>query len=193
MPNGEVTAANVQLIGGPEELRRFLGTLGYNVSDPIEQTAASLGVAERFQHAISQAHRVAAERLEPGLDPALEVYWLEVTALTAELRKAVVSAFRNKPAQTLLILTTKDFDPIDFVLVQRAPRQGTMPGGPAISHRLFSLDRRNPTRVHLRVLNRMANTAADAYAQYDRIKDAFRLAEWSEDEFNNRNLFSDYS
>ncbi len=61
-----------------------------------------------------------------------------------------------------------------------------------VSHRLFSLDRRNPTRVHLRVLNRMANKAGDPYAQYDRIKDAFRLAEWSEDEFNNRNLFSDY-
>ncbi|MCK4342439.1 MAG: Eco57I restriction-modification methylase domain-containing protein [Phycisphaerae bacterium] len=38
----------------------------------------------------------------------------------------------------------------------------------------------------------MANKAGDPYAQYDRIKDAFRLAEWSEDEFNNRNLFSDY-
>ena len=192
MPNGEITAADVQALSGPEELRRFLGTLGYDVSDPVEQTAASLGVAERYQHAISQAHRVAAERLEPGTDPALEVYWFEVGSLTADLRKAVVSAFRNKPAQTLVILTTKDFNPIDFALVQREPRKGPMPGGPAISHRLFSLDRRNPTRVHLRVLKRMANKAGDPYAQYDRIKDAFRLAEWSEDEFNNRNLFSDY-
>ncbi len=84
MPNGETTAADVQSLSGPEELRRFLGILGYDVSDPVEQTAASLGVAERFQHAISQAQRVAAERLEPGLDPALEVYWFEVSSLTAE-------------------------------------------------------------------------------------------------------------
>ena len=123
MPNGEITASDVQSLSGPDELRRFLGTLGYDVSDPVEQTAASLGVAERVQHAISQAHGVAAERLEPGLDAALVVYWFEVGSLTADLRKAVVSAFRNKPAQTLLILTTRDFDPIDFALVQRTPRK----------------------------------------------------------------------
>ncbi len=63
MPNGEITAADVQSLSGPDELRRFLGTLGYDVSDPVEQTAASLSIAERVQHAISQAHRVAAERL----------------------------------------------------------------------------------------------------------------------------------
>lgn len=43
---------------------RFLCSIGYDVHDPVEQTAVSLGVAERFQHAISQSHRVAAERVE---------------------------------------------------------------------------------------------------------------------------------
>jgi hypothetical protein len=38
----------------------------------------------------------------------------------------------------------------------------------------------------------MANTAADPLAQHERLRDALSLAEWSEDEFNNRNLFSDY-
>jgi hypothetical protein len=131
--------------------------------------------------------------LGPGLPPALEIYCFETTALTVELRKALVAAFRNKPANALLIAATRDFDPLDFVLVERDVQAGG-PGGArvAVSHRLMSLDRRNPSRVHLRVLERMSRTATDPYAQFDRIRDAFRLAEWSEDEFNNRGLFSDY-
>lgn len=74
MPEREIKAADVQWLSRPEELRRLFGTLGYDVSDPVEQTVASLGVSEHAQHVISQAHRVAAERPEPGLDPALEVY-----------------------------------------------------------------------------------------------------------------------
>ena len=38
----------------------------------------------------------------------------------------------------------------------------------------------------------MGGADIDPYAQYDRLRDAFRFAEWSEDEFNNRGLFSDY-
>mgnify|MGYP001041991491 CR=1 FL=1 len=68
------------------------------------------------------------------------------------------------------------------------------PGGArvAMSHRLMSVDRCNPSRVHLRVLERMSLAPVEPYAQFDRMRDVFRLAEWSEDEFNNRGLFSDY-
>lgn len=127
MSNAEIVAADIQSVSSLEAVQLLLARLGYDVSDPVEQTAASLGVAERVRHAISQAHRVAAERPGAGLDPALAVYWFEVNSLTVDLRMAVVSAFCKKFANTLLILTTKDFDPIHFVLVQRAPRKGTMP------------------------------------------------------------------
>ena len=130
---------------------------------------------------------------QPSGPSALEIYVLEVSSLTADLRKTVTSSFRDKPANVLLILTTRDHDPLDFVLVQKALRQSRAPSGQvAVSHQLLSVDRRNPSRVHLRVLERMRNKAADPYAQFDRISDAFKFAEWSEDEFNNRNLFSDY-
>src|SRR5208283_2416477 len=125
-----------------------------------EQTAASLGVAERSQHLIRNVCRIAAERLGPGLPPALEVYCFETTALTVELRKALVAAFRNKPANALLIVATRDFDPLDFVLVEKDVPAGG-PGGArvAVSHRLMSVDRRNPSHVHLRVLERMSRAA----------------------------------
>jgi hypothetical protein len=185
--------ADIQAASSLPGIQQFLGRLGYDVSEPVEQTAASLGFAERVHHLIRQAWRVAAKRLAPGLPPALEIYCLEATNLTADLRKAAISAFRNKPGNVLLIMTTRDYDPLDFVLVQKEVGAAQAPAGQvAVSYRLLSVDRRHPNTVHLRVLSRMSNMAADPYAQYERIRDAFRLAEWSEDEFNNRNLFSDY-
>ncbi len=160
----------------------------------IAKSTSTIRVSEKFQPLIAQAWRVAAEAVSPGAPPALAIYLFEVKALTAELRKALVAAFRNKAANVLLILTTRDYDPLDFVLVEKE----IAIGGPAgvrtsVSHRLLSVDRRHPSRVHLRVLQRMSRSeAADAYGQFERIRDAFRLAEWSEDEFNNRGLFSDY-
>ena len=189
----KISVATVQAASDRAGLQQLLATLGYDTSELTEQTAASLGVAERSQHLIRSVCRVAAERLSPGLPPALEVYFFETTVLTVELRKALVAAFRNKPANALLIAATQDFDPLDFVLVEKEVQTGG-PGGArvAVSHRLMSVARRHPSPVHLRVLERMGRTPADPFAQFERIRDAFRLAEWSEDEFNNRGLFSDY-
>lgn len=193
MADGELTVQDVQAASSLEGVRDLLARLDYDVSEPVHQTGASLGIAERVQHQVIQARRVAARRIAPGLPPALEVYVLEVTSLTADLRKTVANAFRNVPANVLLILTTRDYDPLDFVLVKKSPRETRAPAGQvAVSHQLLSVDRRNPSRVHLRVLERMRNKAVDPYAQHQRITDAFKFAEWSEDEFNNRNLFSDY-
>jgi hypothetical protein len=188
----DLTTAHVQAASSREGLQQLLGQLGYDRSEPVQQTPAGLGLAERAHHAVLQVWRLAAQRLVPGV-PGLEVYWFELKALTAELRKALVAAFRNKPVNALLLLTTRDFDPLDFVLVEKGPATSATPGGGvAVSARFFSVARRNPSGVHLRVLGRMNNIAPDPYAQYDRLRDAFTLAEWSEDEFNNRNLFSDY-
>jgi hypothetical protein len=166
----------VQAASDRAGIQQLLASLGYDTSEPSEQTAASLGVAERSQHLIRNVCRVAAERLSPGLPPALQVYCFETTALTVELRKALVAAFRNKPANALLIAATRDFDPLDFVLVEKDSQAGG-PGGArvAVSHRLMSVDRRNPSRVHLRVLEQMSRADTDPYAQFDRIRDAFHL------------------
>jgi hypothetical protein len=192
MAHGQITAADIQAVSDGAGVVQFLAKLGYDVSEPADQTAAGLGVAERTQHLVRTARRLVGQRPKPGLPPALEVYWFETTVLTADLRQTLVAAFRNKPAQVLLLVTTRDFGQIDFVLVQKSLAVATAGGQVSVSHQLFSVDRRHPSRVHMRVVNRMANVAKDSYAQFDRIRDAFRLAEWSEDEFNNRNLFSDY-
>src|SRR5437588_12896930 len=94
--------ADIQAASSLPGIQQFLGRLGYDVSEPVEQTAASLGFAERVHHLILHAWRVAAKRLAPGLPPALEIYCLEATNLTADLRKAAIAPFRHQPGKQLL-------------------------------------------------------------------------------------------
>jgi hypothetical protein len=192
MAHGQITTGDIQAVSDDAGVGQLLAKLGYDISDAADQTAAGLDIAERTQHLVRTARRLVGQRAAPGLPPALEIYWFETTALTVDLRQSLVAAFRNKPSQVLLLVTTRDFEQLDFVLVQKSLAVVAAGGQVSVSHQLFSVDRRHPSRVHLRVVNRMANVAPDPYAQFDRIRDAFRLAEWSEDEFNNRNLFSDY-
>jgi hypothetical protein len=56
----------------------------------------------------------------------------------------------------------------------------------------LTVERRNPTTVQLRVLRRLTWTESDPFYQYEKLKAAYDLANWSEDHFNNRALFSDY-
>ena len=94
-------------------------------------------------------------------------------------------------------MLTHDYERIDFVLVEKlAPRaeSGQTIGQRQVSVRPRSLtvERRNPTKVDLRVLRRLSYTEPDPIAQYDKLKSAFDIAYWSADHFNNRALFADY-
>ncbi len=57
---------------------------------------------------------------------------------------------------------------------------------------MLTIDRRKPGRIDLRVLRRLTWTESDAFAQYDKLLSAYAVADWSEEFFNNRALFSDY-
>jgi hypothetical protein len=53
-------------------------------------------------------------------------------------------------------------------------------------------DRRKPSRIQLRVLKRFTWTEPDPFAQYEKLLSAYGVADWSEEHFNKRALFSDY-
>ncbi len=114
--------------------------------------------------------------------------------MTVADARGLAGAFRNRAGNFLLVLT-KDFDRIDFVLVEREPAKESTTIGtpqPKIRPRILSVERRKPERVQLRVLRRFTWTGSDAFAQYDKLAAAYSVAYWSEDHFNNRALFSDY-
>src|SRR5713226_9509103 len=85
----DCSVSDIQAASSRQGIQQLLAKLGYDVSEPLQQTPAALGIAERVHQLIRQIWRVAARGLQPGAPPALEIYWFETTTLTADLRKAL--------------------------------------------------------------------------------------------------------
>ncbi len=126
----------------------------------------------------------------------LQGYLFELKSVTVAEIEALGRVFRNFAGQFLLVLTA-DYEYLEFVLLDREFGDGKSPTAigtvqtALVQHR-FSLDRRRPTPVHLRVLRRFTWTEADPFGQFDKLRYTYDLAHWSEVYFNNRGLFSDY-
>ena len=168
----------------------FFLSLGYNVDMRVEQTPSALGIsADSLLRQITHIERIASQNDE------LQVYLFEMKSMRVADRQGLARAFKNVAGQFLLVITS-DYDSLDFVLMERQ-LPGTN-GGPmsrkqvTVRPRVLTVDRHNPGPVELRVLRRFTNTEADAYDQFDKLRSAYTVAEWSEPLFNNRALFSDY-
>jgi hypothetical protein len=186
-----LTMADIGQIENAQQVDRFFAGLGYNVDDAINLGHAALGMESAdLRQQIRQIRRV-------GQDPAdgeIVIYLFEVRSVTVTLTQAITRRFRERPESVLLVLT-KDYETLDFVLVERevAPSKSrTAAQRQIIRPRALTVSRRNPTPVELRVLKRFTFTEGDSDYQWEKLRSAFTLAEWTEPDFNNRALFSDY-
>jgi type I restriction-modification system DNA methylase subunit len=185
----ELTSQDIQALHGPDSLAAFLTNLGYDTRARIAQTAANLGIPDPVQRRIKRIELLADH------DRFLQVYLFELKSVTVADIKAISRVFRDKAGNFLFVLTA-DYEYIEFVLLDRVGESksptaiSTAP--PSLVQRRFSVDRRKPTPVHLRVLRRFTWTESDPFGQFDKLRFAYDLAHWSEVYFNNRGLFSDY-
>jgi hypothetical protein len=187
----DIRRETVQTLSSRDTVAALFATLGYHTDARLAQTPANIGVtAESLARQISHIERIADQ------ESLLQVYLVELTSVTLVATRGLAAALRNRAGNYLLVLT-HDYERIDFVLVEKvAPRaeHGQTIGQKQISvrPRILTMDRRNPTKVGLRVLRRMSYTEPDPIAQYDKLRSAFDIADWSEEHFNNRALFADY-
>ncbi|MGB6065817.1 MAG: hypothetical protein WBG50_13515 [Desulfomonilaceae bacterium] len=186
-----ITAREVQELSNADAVTAFFARLGWRTDIRIEQSPGNLGItAEGTVKPIKRIELIADQ------DGALQVYIFELASVTIANTRAIVRAFRERAGNYLLVFTSA-YDRLDFVLVEKY-----IPSRPAgrsigvvsvgIRPRILSVDRRKPTTVELRVLRRFSYTESDPYAQYDKLLSAYSIADWSEEHFNNRALFSDY-
>ncbi|MCB9451455.1 MAG: Eco57I restriction-modification methylase domain-containing protein [Anaerolineaceae bacterium] len=132
-----------------------------------------------------------------GKDPAdgdIVIYLFEVRSVTAKLRNDIARRFRERPENALLVLT-KDYQELEFVLLERVVSKSQSRRAAlkqAIRPIPLTINRLNPDPIALRVLKRFTFTEEDAAYQWEKLRSAYMLAEWSEEYFNNRALFSDY-
>lgn len=185
-----VTSRQIQGLNNADGLTAFFAYLGYNTESRITQTARNLGITAK-----SVAGQIKRIELIADQEGLLQVYLFELTSVTVAATQGIARVFRARAGNYLLVLTS-DYERIDFVLLARvrpSGESGTIGQKQAgIRPRSLSVDRRNPERRHLRVLRRMTCTEGDPILQYQKLQAAYDVAYWSEEFFDNRQLFADY-
>ena len=186
----ELSKSRIQEISNADAVAAFFAELGWDISPRIEQTPGNLGItAESTLKPIKRIELIASQ------ETLLQVYLVELKSVTVAETRALAKAFKNRVGDYLLVLTS-DYEKIDFVLVERfVPKADSRAvGSPQVGvrPRVLTVDRRNPSTVQQRVLRRFTYTESDPIYQFEKLRAAYGIAEWSEDFFNNRALFSDY-
>ena len=188
----QLTASDIRQLESADEITRFFARLGYDVDGRInipDYTALGLGSADLRQ----QIRKIELIGADPE-DGDITIYLLEVRSVTAKLRNDIARRFRDRPENALLVLT-KDYEQLEFVLLERVVSRSQNRGQTlkqTIRPIPLTINRLNPEPVALRVLKRFTFTEEDAAYQWEKLRSAYMLAEWSEEYFNNRALFSDY-
>jgi hypothetical protein len=188
----DITASEIQQLAGADAVAAFFAKLGYRTDVRVPQTPGNLGIAA--DGTVRPIKRVELIADQEGL---LQVYLFELASVTVTHTRALARAFRNRAGNYLLVLTS-DYDRLDFVLVEKylpTPAAAPTTIGQAqvgVRPRMLTVERRKPGRVELRVIRRFTYTESDPLAQYDKMLSAYAIADWSEEFFNNRALFSDY-
>ncbi|MCU0486207.1 MAG: Eco57I restriction-modification methylase domain-containing protein [Anaerolineales bacterium] len=188
----DLKASAIQQLANADAVAGMFTALGYATERRIPQTPAALGFPENLAREVLRIERIADQE-----DGALQVYLVELKRVTVALTQALARALKGRVGLFLLVLTTRDYQRLDFVLLEPITPHETAPGelreqAPVLRPRILSVDRRNPDRVSLRVLRRFSYTESDTDYQWDKLRSAYGVAEWSEPLFNNRALFSDY-
>jgi hypothetical protein len=187
----EVRRDDVQGLSSRDALAAFFAGLSYATDSRIVQTPANLGItSDSVVRQITHLERLAVH------DDWLQVYLVELSSLTLSGIRGIASALRNRAGDYLLVVTA-DYVRLDFVLLEKIapkaePTSSFSQRQISIRPRIVGVDRRNPSKVQLRVLRRLTYTETDALAQWDKLKSAFDTAFWSSEHFNNRALFADY-
>jgi len=188
----DLTRQDIQSLNSADAIPAFFARLGYKTEARTTQTAGNLGItADSTIRPIKKIELIADQE---GL---LQVYLFELKTVTVAHTRALSRAFRNRAGNYLLILTS-DYDRLDFVLLEKYLPVDGADGSSfgqrqvGIRPRILTIERLKPGPVHLRVLRLLTWTEADPFGQYDKLLSAYALADWSEDYFNNRALFSDY-
>ncbi|MCC7104578.1 MAG: Eco57I restriction-modification methylase domain-containing protein [Chloroflexi bacterium] len=188
----DLRAHDIQELASADALLALFARLGYDASVRLTQSVSAMGItAESLSREILNIELIASQ--DSG---ELQVYLVQLDSITIAATMALGRALRNRAGLFLLVLTSRGFDRLDFVLLERVAPE-VSPSGLSVPQvvvrpRVLSVDRRKPGAVELRVLRRFTYTEADAYAQYDKLLSAYAVARWSEPLFNNRALFSDH-
>jgi hypothetical protein len=187
-----LNTGDIRQLENADEIAHFFAKLRYDVDQRTnipDYGALGLGSADMRQH----IHKIELIGRDP-IDQDISIYLFEVRSVTAKLRNDIARRFRERSEKALLVLT-QDYEEIEFVLLERllSESQSRRTALKQVIRPIpLMVNRLHPDAVPLRVLKRFTFTEEDADYQWEKLRSAYMLAEWSEEYFNNRALFSDY-
>lgn len=182
----------IRQVESVDEVAHLFAELRYDISEKTniaDYAVLGMGSEDLRQH----IHRIELIGKDP-VDGDIAIYLFEVRSVTAKLRNDIARRFRERPENALLVLT-KDYEELEFVLLERVVARSQSRRTAlrqAIRPIPLTINRLNVDSISLRVLKRFTFTEEDAAYQWEKLRSAYMLAEWSEEYFNNRALFSDY-
>jgi hypothetical protein len=190
-----LNAGDIRQLENAEETAHFFAKLRYDVDERTnipDYGVLGMGSADMRQH----IHKIELIGKDP-VDGDISIYLFEVRSVTAKLRNDIARRFRERPEKALLILT-QNYEELEFVLLERGVATRSQSRRTALKQAVrpipLTVNRLHPDSnpVALRVLKRFTFTEEYADYQWEKLRSAYMLAEWSEEFFNNRALFSDY-
>ena len=188
----QLNASDIRQLENADEIAHFFAKLRYDVDQRTnipDYAVLGMGSEDMRQH----IHKIELIGKDP-VDGDISIYLFEVRSVTAKLRNDIARRFRERPENAILVLT-KDYEELEFVLLERLlsrSQSRRIALKQAIRPIPLMVNRLHPKPVALRVLKRFTFTEEDAAYQWEKLRSAYMLAEWSEEYFNNRALFSDY-
>lgn len=174
-----------------EAVKTLFAKLGFAVERGRPTDPVAEGMTEKLAEGIRRIEVVAADP-----DDFVAVYLIECPSVTVARINDLATHFKHKAGDSLAVLTA-DYQRLDLVLFDR---QLVRDGAPVrmaqvVPRRLvLDQDERDQGRkiVVRRALRRFTWTEPDGLAQWEKLRSAFAIGEWSERYFDNRGLFSDY-
>ena len=184
----DLTAQDVATLAAADALAAFLQRLGYDTSRRAGLTTEAVGISDgdrAFRH---------LELLSENPEGFLRVVFAQVRSMTAKARNDLVRALGRFSHDHLIVLTS-DFQVLEFVLIDKALRHQRSFGairGPRLVPKVYSVERKSPGRLDLRILRRLTFTHQDALDQFDKLRQTFEAAVYTGQHFQNRALFADH-
>lgn len=188
---------NVDVDVGPQDfaalasvdaLAGFLQRLGYDTSRRSSLTKEAIGIND------GDGVFRQLELLSEDSEGFLRVIFAQVRSVTAKARNDLVRCL-GRFSQDHLIILTSDFKMLEFVLIDRVKRHRHGPAALAAYKavpRIYSIARKSPGRLDLRVLRGLSWTQRDALDQFDKLRNVFEAAAYTGEHYQNRALFADH-
>jgi hypothetical protein len=190
----QLKSSDIRQLENADEIERFFAKLHYKVDErkPIPLETTSYANTQDLKMQIRHHEFIATD----SVDEDIRIYLFEVRSVTAKLRNELARGFLKTNDTKVLLVLTEKYEELEFVYLERSDPQKTNRKGLNLKVSIrpipLTVNRLNPDSLALRVLKRFTFTEEDSDYQWEKLRSAYLLAEWSEEYFNNRALFSDY-